>query len=48
MLGQAGTTQDEQFQAVFDAETTIISIPENQNVQVGDIWDGLQIVSQVS
>lgn len=48
MLGQAGTTQDEQFQAVFDGETTIISIPENQNVQVGDIWDGSQIVSQGS
>ena len=48
MYGQPGTVQDEQFQAVFNSETTIINVPENQTANVGDIWDGSQIISQGS
>jgi hypothetical protein len=41
---EAGTELDKQLEAIFDSETTIINIPENQTAKPGDIWDGKNIV----
>ena len=43
-FGEPGTELDEQFQAIFESETTIINIPEGQTARAGDIWDGTNIV----
>jgi hypothetical protein len=42
-FGDVGTDVDSQLKAIFESETTIINIPENQTVNVGDIWDGKNI-----
>lgn len=30
--------------AIFNSETTIVNIPEDQTARVGDVWDGERIV----
>lgn len=42
---QSGSDHDHKMQAIFNSETTIIKIPEDQEVKIGDIWDGTQIIS---
>lgn len=39
---QPGISYDEQLQAIFNSETIMISV---ENANIGDIWDGTQIVS---
>jgi hypothetical protein len=43
-FGEPGTELDEQFQAIFESETTIINIPDGQTAKAGDIWDGVNII----
>lgn len=43
----SGSDQDFQFQAAFADETTIVKIPEGQQANVGDIWDGEKVVKAV-
>lgn len=42
---QPGTNQDDKYQAIFDGETTIVKLPDGQTAEVGDIWDGNEVVS---
>lgn len=42
---ELGTVHDDKMQAIFDGETTIVRIPEGQDVKIGDIWDGTQVIS---
>lgn len=41
---QPGTDQDDQFQAIFNSETTIVKLPDGQTAKFGDIWDGKKVV----
>ena len=41
---ESGTELDQQLQAIFESETTIINIPEGQTAKPGDIWDGSNII----
>jgi hypothetical protein len=34
-----------QYGAIFDSETTIVDIPDDQPFKVGDIWDGENIIN---
>jgi hypothetical protein len=43
-FGDTGTDFDSQLQAIFESETTVINVPEGQTANVGDIWDGKNIV----
>jgi hypothetical protein len=43
-FGYSGTDLDQQLQAIFESETTIINIPEGQTAKPGDVWDGKKIV----
>ena len=46
-IATANSTQDNQLNAIFSEETTIIKVPEGQTANVGDIWDGEKIVNRV-
>lgn len=41
---QPDTDQDDQFQAIFNSETTIVKLPDGQTAKFGDIWDGKKVV----
>ncbi len=43
-FGESGTELDQQLQAIFESETTVINIPEGQTAKPGDIWDGTNII----
>ena len=45
-IATAGTLLAEQYNAIFESETTIIKVPEGQTAVVGDIWDGTNIINQ--
>lgn len=47
LFSQPGTERDNEYQAIFDSETTIVKIPEGQTAQVGDIWDGEKVINRV-
>jgi hypothetical protein len=34
-----------QYAAIFDSETTIVDIPDDQPFKIGDIWDGTNIIN---
>lgn len=42
---QKGTEGDNKLQAIFNSETTIIKVPEDQTAKIGDLWDGTQVIS---
>lgn len=42
---QVGSIQDDKYKAIFDGETSIIRVPDDEDVKVGDIWDGTQVIS---
>lgn len=44
---QPNTTKDNKMKAIFNSETTIINVPEDQTIQTGDIWDGEKVVNKV-
>ncbi len=46
-FADTGTDFDSQLQAIFESETTVINIPENQTANVGDIWNGKKIISRI-
>lgn len=41
----AGSVVADQYNAIFSSETTIIKLPEGQTANIGDIWDGQNIIS---
>jgi hypothetical protein len=43
----AGTVVADQYNAIFSDETTIIKVPEGQTANIGDIWDGENIIHTV-
>jgi hypothetical protein len=45
-FGDTGTYLDEQLQAIFESETTVINVPEGQKAEAGDIWDGTNIIKR--
>jgi hypothetical protein len=47
-FGDTGTYLDEQLQAIFESETTVINVPEGQKAEAGDIWDGTNIIKRFS
>jgi hypothetical protein len=47
LFSQPGTERDNEYQAIFDSETTIVEVPEGQIAQVGDIWDGEKVINRV-
>ena len=40
------TESDEQITAIFESENSMIKVPEGQTVNVGDIWDGENIINK--
>jgi hypothetical protein len=34
-----------QYSAIFDSETTIVDIPDDQAFKIGDIWDGEKVIN---
>lgn len=44
-VATAGTVMADQYNAIFESETTIIKLPEGQTAVVGDIWDGQNIIN---
>lgn len=45
-LTSIGTVMNDQYNAIFSDETTIIQVPEGQTARIGDIWDGQNIVNR--
>ena len=45
-VATAGTLLADQYNAIFESETTIIKVPEGQTAVVGDIWDGTNIINK--
>jgi hypothetical protein len=45
-IAAVNSAQDNQLQAIFSEETTIIKVPEGQTASIGDIWDGENIINQ--
>jgi hypothetical protein len=45
-IATVNSAQDDQLQAIFSEETTIVKIPEGQTVNIGDIWDGEKVITQ--
>jgi hypothetical protein len=43
----AGSSVADQYNAIFSDETTIIKVPEGQTANIGDIWDGENIIHTV-
>lgn len=43
-FGEPNTDLDQQLQAIFESETTVINIPEGQTAKPGDVWDGKNII----
>ena len=35
-----------QYAAIFDSETTIVDIPDDQPFKIGDVWDGTNIINK--
>ncbi len=46
-FGDIGTDFDNQLQAIFESETTVINVPEDQIANIGDIWDGEKVVKRI-
>jgi len=46
-LSSPNTDSDEQITAIFESENSMIKVPEGQTANVGDIWDGENIVKAV-
>jgi hypothetical protein len=44
-LSSPNTDSDEQITAIFESENSMIKVPEGQTANVGDIWDGENIIS---
>lgn len=44
-ISTVNSAQDNQLQAIFSEETTIVKVPEGQTVKPGDIWDGQNFIS---
>ena len=44
-IATTNSSQDNQLQAVFSEETTIVKVPEGLTIKVGDIWDGENFIS---
>lgn len=47
LYSESGTERDNEYQAIFNSETTIVKIPEGQTAKVGDIWDGKKVINKV-
>jgi len=45
-FGQPNTELDDQMAAIFQSETTMIKVPEDQIARIGDIWDGENIINK--
>jgi hypothetical protein len=45
MYSQPNVERDAQFQAIFESEASIIQVPEGQYANVGDIWDGTNMIN---
>jgi hypothetical protein len=45
-LTSIGTVMNDQYNAIFSDETTIIQVPEGQTARIGDIWDGQNIINR--
>jgi hypothetical protein len=45
-ITSTGTVMCNQYNAIFDDETTIIKVPESQTANIGDIWDGENIINR--
>ena len=46
-ITSTGTIMCDQYNAIFAEETTIIKVPEGQTANIGDIWDGQNIINRV-
>jgi hypothetical protein len=46
-ITSTGTVMCNQYNAIFADETTIIKVPEGQTANIGDIWDGQNIINRV-
>jgi len=45
LIAQLNTEINSQMEAIFESETTLIKVPEGQVANVGDIWDGTNIIN---
>lgn len=47
-IGATGTVATQQMNAIFagDSEINIIKVPEGQTANVGDIWDGVNVINR--
>jgi hypothetical protein len=45
IIGQPNTEKNEQLISIFESETTLIKVPEGQTANVGDIWNGTNIIN---
>jgi len=45
-LSSPNSESDLQMTAIFESENSMIKVPEGQTANVGDIWDGENIISQ--
>lgn len=45
-IANVGSVKREQMEAIFSEETTIIKVPEGQTANIGDIWDGTNIITR--
>jgi len=45
LIGQPNTEKNEQLLSIFESETTLIKVPEGQTANVGDIWNGTNIIN---
>jgi hypothetical protein len=44
-ISTPNTEQDQMMAAIFESENTMIKVPEGQLANVGDIWDGTNIIN---
>jgi hypothetical protein len=45
-IANVGSVKREQMEAIFSEETTIIKVPEGQTANIGDVWDGTNIITK--
>jgi hypothetical protein len=45
-IANVGSVKREQMEAIFSEETTIIKVPEGQTANIGDVWDGTNIITR--
>jgi len=45
-IANNGSLMSDQLNAIFESETTIIKVPDGQVANIGDIWDGTNIINK--